>query len=544
MENTRKEKIVIVGYGWVGQANAIALTRMGYRVFFYDTAPTPTLHYLEDAVDSYGQIERAPSIGEVDGESTWFLVCVGDRVGENFEQDISLIKGATDQLKQVKGHVVLRSTVLPQKLSDLSFEMYLPEFLHEKNAIEECINPHFFVVGTREYTVLPSFMKEWERRAYRVFKGTPEEASYVKYLSNIWNSVRIAFVNEMGDSMHTPKTKEDVERVERVLDFVLERKSYLRYGQSFDGHCLPKDTRAFIGAHAKEGKNVDLVKGAYSSNTHHKTLQEQYKSLPEVYSFWERSAGQTSLVGVVWHRINEIPSVKKVRKKSRFIIDQVSKYVPDRTIEEVGVLWEERSVKNPLYYTNPGTRSGALVTDTEVRETGKKDYDRYIASDATLRALRSSDTFTGRVLDFGSGVGRVTEYLLADFADVHGIDISKTMIAEAQKRVPKATFTHFDGYVLPYGENNFDVIFSYQVLQYAPRTSDVGNYLKEFYRTLKPGGVAKVQLRGGRGLKKWEWMYGVPFTPEEAVLLAEEYGFEVLDHQVEGIKNIWLVLKK
>jgi phosphoglycerate dehydrogenase-like enzyme len=39
IEQSKEEKIVIVGFGWVGQANALALVQMGYQVFYYDVLP-------------------------------------------------------------------------------------------------------------------------------------------------------------------------------------------------------------------------------------------------------------------------------------------------------------------------------------------------------------------------------------------------------------------------------------------------------------------------------------------------------------------------
>ncbi len=542
MENLRKEKIVVVGYGWVGQANALSLVKMGYEVWFYDKAEHPTIHYTEEA-ETYQKVKRAGSIKEVDSSDTWFIVSVGDRVSEDGEQDISLIKGATDMLKGVQGSVILRSTVLPQKLRELTFDFYMPEFLHEKNAVDECLNPYYFVVGMRGEGKLPTFAKEWEQRAYKIFKGTPEEASHIKYLSNIWNSVRIAFANEMGDSMGSPKTKDDIRKIENILDFIFERKSYLRYGQAFDGHCLPKDTRAYIRASHEDNKNVDLLVGAYASNEHHKKIQESLKTLPKVFSFWENDKIEKTILGLVWQKINEVPMVRNTRKDSRFVMDAISRLIPNRSIEKVGEIWEVKAQENALYYSNQGTKSGYGVTENELRQTGSADYERHVLRDSAIEEIIKNRT-SRKVLDFGSGVGRMTEYFTEDFDSVYGVDISKTMIASAKKRVPTATFSVFDGRTFPYEPEQFDLIFSYQVLQYAPSVPDVQYYLGEFYKLLKPGGVAKVQVRGGRGFKKWEWLYGVAFTPETAVSLAEEQGFTVVDHQVEDIKYIWLTLVK
>ena len=71
--------IVVVGFGWVGQANALALRRMGYQVSYYDVI-TPRLHYVDKYQSLYQQIQPLTTLLEMDGPFTWYIVCIGDRV--------------------------------------------------------------------------------------------------------------------------------------------------------------------------------------------------------------------------------------------------------------------------------------------------------------------------------------------------------------------------------------------------------------------------------------------------------------------------------
>ncbi|MES2995160.1 MAG: hypothetical protein V4681_03960 [Patescibacteria group bacterium] len=282
--NTR-EQVVVVGFGWVGQANAIALDIMGYPVAFYDPG-SPTRHYDTYAA-AYERMERLESLLAKDSLTTCYLVCVGDRVSEEGVQDISLITAALDSLKGVQGTVVLRSTVLPDSLESLAFDYYVPEFLHEKKAVEECLAPFYVVVGTGgTMKKEPSFLNLWRAKTPRIFTGTPREAAFVKYLSNLWNAVRIAFVNEFGDVIGTPHSKEELDSVERIINFVMRGESYLRYGRAFGGHCLPKDMRAFMQFYANDGKSVDMLRGTYAANDKHEELQKRHAVLPEWYSSW------------------------------------------------------------------------------------------------------------------------------------------------------------------------------------------------------------------------------------------------------------------
>lgn len=287
MDFPSKETIVVVGFGWVGQANALALSHAGYDVFYYDPG-TPSLKYADRHAKLYDSVKRIPNVLDKDSSYTVYIISVGDRVGPDGEQDISLIKKALESVKDSKGTVVLRSTVLPEHLKNLPFDYYIPEFLHEKKAVEESILPQYFILGKKSDKRWPSFFDVWDRTATKVFHGTPEEASYIKYLSNTWNAIRIAFVNEFGNAMSHPTDKEKLASNERVVDFFFERKGYLRYGRSYGGHCLPKDTHAFLTSHKKQGKEMHLLEGMHKSNLHHMEIEKKHTHLPEWFSEWSR----------------------------------------------------------------------------------------------------------------------------------------------------------------------------------------------------------------------------------------------------------------
>jgi len=217
-------------------------------------------------------------------------------------------------LKGAKGNVILRSTIVPGHLASLDFDFYVPEFLHEKKAVEECMQPHYFILGKRSDKKWPSFFDVWDKTAVKVFHGTPEEASYIKYLSNIWNALRIAFVNEFGNAVALPHDKENLAQTEKIVDFFFERKGYMRYGRSYGGHCLPKDTHAFLTWHEKQGRDVSLLKGMYMSNLAHKEIEDKNPHLPEWFSEWVRPepSGRAALKAL---RASAVRNIKKAFKR-------------------------------------------------------------------------------------------------------------------------------------------------------------------------------------------------------------------------------------
>src|SRR3989344_5193928 len=155
-------KIVIIGHGWVGQANTLALSLMGENVFYFDPQ-NPEYHYRRPYEKIYKKIRPLDHPLQLDSENTAYVVCVGDKVLPSGEQDISSIKRALDSLTEAKGSVILRSTILPIHLKDLHFHFYIPEFLHEKKAVEECSKPHFFAIGDRGVKPEPDFVKKWKQ---------------------------------------------------------------------------------------------------------------------------------------------------------------------------------------------------------------------------------------------------------------------------------------------------------------------------------------------------------------------------------------------
>lgn len=302
----KEQIVVVVGYGWVGQANALSLKMMGYPVSYFDVTKNPILHYKDKYKEVYESIPALHSVLEHDSETTCYIVSVGDRVSEDGVQDISLIESALNSLHKAKGVVVLRSTVLPDLLKNLHFDFYVPEFLHEKKAVEESLEPFFFIVGKKKSSNKeePSFFVAWKKRAHKTFDGTPEEASYIKYLSNIWNSVRIAFVNEFGNAIARPNSKENLQSIERVTNFMFNHRFYMRYGKSFGGHCLPKDTRAFFNWYKQKGNDMSLIEGVYRSNSAHQEIEKEHSMMPEWFSEWpDRHVSAKTALQALWHSI-------------------------------------------------------------------------------------------------------------------------------------------------------------------------------------------------------------------------------------------------
>ncbi|MBR9989554.1 MAG: class I SAM-dependent methyltransferase [Gemmatimonadetes bacterium] len=106
----------------------------------------------------------------------------------------------------------------------------------------------------------------------------------------------------------------------------------------------------------------------------------------------------------------------------------------------------------------------------------------------------------GWALDFGAGVGRLTQALGDEFEAVVGVDISSTMVEAAERynrhgdRVRYLVNTQSDLALLP--SESFDFIYSSITLQHVP-PEPAAAYVGEFMRVLQPGGLAIFQTRNG-----------------------------------------------
>ena len=78
--------------------------------------------------------------------------------------------------------------------------------------------------------------------------------------------------------------------------------------------------------------------------------------------------------------------------------------------------------------------------------------DEVTALHAALTALEPA-----RTLDVACGTGFLTRHLRGEIV---GLDQSESMLAEAQRQAPAATFVHGDALALPFGDGAFDRVFT------------------------------------------------------------------------------------
>ncbi len=212
-------------------------------------------------------------------------------------------------------------------------------------------------------------------------------------------------------------------------------------------------------------------------------------------------------------------------------------------LEKMRLDWDARAKENARYYVQTAKEDW---TDEEFFASGRQTVSEEILTDM-INICQGTDPKQMRVLEIGCGAGRVTRALAELFGEVHAVDVSAEMIAQATAALASTPNAHvyqnngMDLKVIPAGEG-FDFAFSSIVFQHIPSREVIESYVREVNRLLKPGRLFKFQVQGDATLSTTAddtWL-GVPYSDAEAVAMAERCGFEPRYRHGAGQQYFWL----
>lgn len=147
--------------------------------------------------------------------------------------------------------------------------------------------------------------------------------------------------------------------------------------------------------------------------------------------------------------------------------------------------------------TDPAKEHGGW-TPEEFFAHGRREIDGAMEYIDGVMEEAGLELRMGRALDFGCGVGRVTQALAHHFKRVNGLDISPEMIDRAlsHNKHPGRVEYHLNTERLPFRGGTFDFVYSIIVLQHVP-SALAQAYVAEFIRVLKPGGISHFEIPEG-----------------------------------------------
>ncbi len=255
-------KIGIIGLGFVGTA-VYEKFKNFYTVFKYDIIENKSNCLLDELIK----------------KSKIIFVCLPTPMNDDGSCNIDKVESV---LKTINNHnekriIILKSTVIPNttekfnnKFKNLSI-VFNPEFLTERNAIEDFNNQERIILGgPRPATSQVKQMYSKVFPSAYVVKTGSTHAEMVKYFINTFLAMKVSFSNEIYEL----STKLDLD-YDKVVEYVKLDK---RIGKThlsvpgpdgdfgFGGHCFPKDLGALIKLSDDLGVTNNILKAIKKTN--------------------------------------------------------------------------------------------------------------------------------------------------------------------------------------------------------------------------------------------------------------------------------------
>ena len=253
--------ILIVGHGFVGKAVDYGFSHPDVQKVILDP--------------KYGtSIDRLNAQTLTDADFDCAFVCVPTPMGPDGEIDASILNGVLDQLESCR-LVVVKCTVTPDIAKTWGDNVvYNPEFLTEKSANEQFVDPDFHIFGGAEEATkkLESIYETYSLcNPCPALHMTHEEASFVKYTINSFLATKVTFFNQLYDAVS--ETDANFTKIIKAVGMDDRIDSSHTKVPGFDGKrgyggaCFPKDTSAFV----KFSKQLTLLEKCVKINNSYRS---------------------------------------------------------------------------------------------------------------------------------------------------------------------------------------------------------------------------------------------------------------------------------
>tara|TARA_E500000318_G_C3553550_1_gene210055 strand:+ start:853 stop:1677 length:825 start_codon:yes stop_codon:yes gene_type:complete len=266
-----EDKIGIMGNGFVGNALYKGITTFNKNVFVYDVDIKRSINTLQDIAKCNIIFLCVPTpkhtvTGEVDMSYTYQAI-------------ESLIDcGINDNVI-----LVIKSTVKPGTCKNLQEKYNIPvlsnpEFLTERYALEDFMDPRCIIIGgdVKPRNTLKRFYENGfpstneHGKIHKYFLTDSITSELIKYTTNCFFSVKIAFMNEMKQICDQAEGNWE----ELVEGFIKEGRVFPEHldvpghdGKlGFGGRCFPKDLSAMVEYSKQNNIDPKIMQAATDKN--------------------------------------------------------------------------------------------------------------------------------------------------------------------------------------------------------------------------------------------------------------------------------------
>ncbi len=310
---SNKNKICVIGAGYVGLVAAACFADMGNKVFCVDNncekinllqnCTIPIYEPgLEELIKSNLSEKRLVFTTDTDTavkNSDICFIAVGTPQLPDGSPDLSDVFDAAKTIaKSMNGYkVIVNKSTVPvgtidkitqifKKYTTFDFDVVSnPEFLKQGNAVEDFLSPDRIIIGAdsdKAVSVMQEIYSPFFRLGNRIIVMDIKSAELSKYASNSFLATKISFMNEIANLCE--KVGADIQKVRQAMssDTRIGGK-YLFAGIGYGGSCFPKDVKALINTGEQNNLDMKIIKAADSvnSNQTHIFVQKILKEFNE-----------------------------------------------------------------------------------------------------------------------------------------------------------------------------------------------------------------------------------------------------------------------
>jgi len=296
-----KEKITVIGTGYVGLVTGACLADIGHRVICIDKDDSkiqmlnngkipiyePGLSALVTRNMKKGRLLFLNDMERGVRESRVIFIAVGTPPKSKGEADLSAVESVSEEIARHMNSYKLivqkstvpiatgdwvESTISMFKKRHMQFDIASnPEFLREGTAIKDFTKPDRIVIG-----VETARAKKIMENIYRPIKAEIiftdiKSAELIKHASNSFLAMKISFINSL--SRICDLSKADIDKVAYGIGRDKRIGSdFLKASLGYGGFCFPKDLAAFINVSERLGYTPELLKAAAKVNEQQKVF--------------------------------------------------------------------------------------------------------------------------------------------------------------------------------------------------------------------------------------------------------------------------------
>ncbi|WP_217921467.1 UDP-glucose dehydrogenase family protein [Miltoncostaea oceani] len=287
-----RERVGVIGAGYVGLVTGVCLASMGYEVTLRDIDANKVAALNDGQVPIYepGLVEMMSehrdrltytlSLERMLERSEVVFIAVDTPPTYSGDADLSRVMSVVEELEKVGAdarHVLVMKSTVPvgtgervrAELDARGLEQVgycsNPEFLKEGAAIADFLRPDRVVIGSFDDAQGDRVAALYAPLGAPIIRTSVPSAEMVKYASNAFLATKISFINEIANVCEEVGADVEVVAHGMGLDSRIG-SSFLRAGIGFGGSCFPKDVSALKQLAGNSGYHFQLLTSVIEVN--------------------------------------------------------------------------------------------------------------------------------------------------------------------------------------------------------------------------------------------------------------------------------------